>query len=493
MNLLKLQNGSDVRGVAIEGVQGENINLSPEIVTSIAAAFAKWVEQKTGKTNLKFAIGRDSRISGESLLNNAAKGIAGLGHTVYDCGLASTPSMFMTIVSSDINTDGAIMITASHLPFNRNGLKFFTKSGGTDKKDIKDILTMAEDIVVSDSIIGKIEKLDFISIYSDILVKYIREKTGMELPFKGSNIIVDAGNGSGGFFAEKILKPLGADTTGSQFLEPDGTFPNHEPNPENKEAMKSIQQTVIKNKADLGIIFDTDVDRAAIVDNNGKSINRNTLIALISAIILKKYPGTTVVTDSVTSTGLKTFIESELGGKHHRFKRGYKNVINESIRLNNEDVESHLAIETSGHCAIKDNYFLDDGAFLVTEILIKYAELKKEGKSLSELIKNLKEPVEAQEMRVKITTKNFKDYGQKIIDGFKEYVSSINGWSLEQPNFEGVRVICDEDNGNGWCLMRMSLHDPVIPINYESDEFGGCEKINSIIMDYLKQFENLDI
>ncbi|KAG2381180.1 uncharacterized protein HKW66_Vig0254970 [Vigna angularis] len=110
-------------------------------------------------------------------------------------------------------------------------------------------------------------------------------------------------------------------------------FPNHIPNPEDKTAMKAITQAVLDNKADLGIIFDTDVDRSAAVDFTGREFNRNRLIALMAAIVLEEHPGTTIVTDSVTSDGLTTFIEKKLGGKHHRFKRGYKNVIDEAIRL----------------------------------------------------------------------------------------------------------------------------------------------------------------
>lgn len=107
-----------------------------------------------------------------------------------------------------------------------------------------------------------------------------------------------------------------------------------------------------QKQADLGVIFDTDVDRSAIVDRHGDPINRNSLIALIAAVILKEHPGSTVVTDSVTSDGLAEFIGA-LGGKHHRFKRGYKNVIDEGIRLNKAGEECWLAIETSGHCALR--------------------------------------------------------------------------------------------------------------------------------------------
>ena len=142
----------------------------------------------------------------------------------------------------------------------------------------------------------------------------------------------------------------------------DGMFPNHAPNPENKDAMKSICQATVDSGADLGIIFDTDVDRAGCVDKNGNEINRNRLVALASIIALENNQGGTIVTDSVTSTGLSEFINNYLCGVHYRFKRGYRNVINEQLRLNSEGINCPLAMETSGHAAFRDNYYLDDGA-----------------------------------------------------------------------------------------------------------------------------------
>ncbi|MFR8531021.1 MAG: hypothetical protein ACLVDB_07740 [Anaeromassilibacillus sp.] len=111
-----------------------------------------------------------------------------------------------------------------------------------------------------------------------------------EHPLKGFHIVVDAGNGAGGFYASDVLAPLGADVTGSQFLEPDGMFPNHIPNPENEEAMQSICKAVLDAKADMGVIFDTDVDRGGAVDARGEEINRNRLVAIASAIALRAIP-----------------------------------------------------------------------------------------------------------------------------------------------------------------------------------------------------------
>ncbi len=489
MSLLKLQNGSDIRGVAVEGVQGEPVNLTVAVVTKIACAFKKWLENKIESKNLIIAIGRDSRISGEALIEAAIKGMSADYVTIYDCGMASTPAMFVSTIDEEINADGAIMVTASHLPFNRNGLKFFTKKGGADSKDIKEILEIADNLEDQvNQVKSEVKRIDFISKYAQGLVDLIRDATKEEKPFENCKIIVDAGNGAGGFFAEKVLEPLGANTKGSLYLNPDGYFPNHEPNPENTEAMAAIQKAVLESDAKLGIIFDTDVDRAAVVDGKGKSINRNALVALMSAIVLNDYPQTTIVTDSVTSVGLKTFIEGK-GGKHHRFKRGYKNVINEAIRLNEEGTEACLAIETSGHCALKENHFLDDGAYLVTKVLITFANLRKAGKDLGDLIKELDEPVETKEVRAKITTTEFKQYGLQLLDEFGAYINTVQGWTLETPNFEGIRVNCLEESG--WCLVRMSLHDPVLAINMESNIFDGCKAIEKLLMNFLNEYDSL--
>lgn len=500
MNWQELQNGSDIRGVALEGVEEEKVNLTPSIVNILGKSFTYWLTQRPSppSKNLVIAIGRDSRLSGESLSQALAEGITELGATVYDFNIASTPAMFMSTILEDWQCDGAIMLTASHLPFNRNGLKFFTKQGGLDKQNITEILSLAEaNNFDLSSEKGKIIERDFMSVYANLFVEKIRKSVNhpinFQQPLTGLHIVVDAGNGAGGFYAEKVLKPLGADISGSQFLEPDGNFPNHIPNPENQEAMASIVKALTENKADFGIIFDTDVDRSGAVDSQGKEINRNRLIALMSAIILQEYPHSTIVTDSITSEGLTKFIESELGGKHHRFKRGYKNVINEALRLNNEGIESHLAIETSGHGALKENYFLDDGAYLITKVLIKLAQLKLENKNLIDLINKLEEPLESAEIRIKITADNFKEYGNKIIEALAPFTEAQKSWKIVPKNHEGIRVSCNSEEEKGWFLLRLSLHDPVIPLNIESDVKGGIEQISAPLKQFLTQFNELEI
>ena len=288
------------------------------------------------------------------------------------------------------------------------------------------------------------------------------------------------------------MAPLGADTSGSQFLEPDGHFPNHIPNPENAQAMESLVQAVQKHNADFGLIFDTDVDRVGAVDKGGVVVNKNRLIAVISAILLRETPGATIVTDSITSTGLAQFIQAH-GGKHHRFKRGYKNVINEAISLNQQGRYTPLAIETSGHAALKENYFLDDGAYLAIRLLIEVARLHQNNQGISDLLSTLAEPEESIEFRLPIRCDDFVSYGQRLIGRLTEYAEKDPAFSLAPNNYEGVRVQFGPADGDGWFLLRLSLHEPLIAINIESDRTGGCQTIARRLFDFLQPYTELDL
>ena len=490
MNTLKeLQSGTDIRGIAMENKEFE-LTLTEEVVSRIAIGFALFLKEKKLGEKITIAIGKDSRVSGDLLKSAAINTLIDTGVDVIDCNMATTPAMFMSTIMDGYKVDGAIMITASHLPFYYNGMKFFTKDGGVEKEELNKIIDFTTNEELSNTQKGKIIVKDLVSDYSKIIVNNIRVKTGSETPLKNLKILVDAGNGAGGFFANKVLEVLGADTSGSQFLNPDGNFPNHIPNPEDKQAILSISNAVVKNNADLGVIFDTDVDRAAIVDKDGRAINKNTLIALISAILLEENPGTTVVTDSITSEGLKEFIEG-LGGKHHRFKRGYKNVINEAKRLNSLGEEVDIAIETSGHAALKENYFLDDGAYLVAKILIKIAILKREGKELNSIISNFRESSGQLEFRLNIDAKNFKEYGENILSEIKLKIKNDKELNIAEPNYEGVKAYIN--NSKSWFLIRISLHEPILAINIESEYLNGSKEIIDKIRYLLKDFKNINL
>ncbi|KAG2454732.1 hypothetical protein HYH02_000569 [Chlamydomonas schloesseri] len=586
----RLQNGSDIRGIALEGVPNEPVTLSAGAVFFIGVAFARWLRSK-GHAAPKVSVGRDPRLSGPLLESAFAAGlIHGGAAAVHLFGLATTPAMFYSIVlsggaskgpaspaffstaasvasaakraaplsadgagsppssaaggSAGTNTmlppppvppaaelaaqpyTGAVMLTASHLPYNANGLKFFTAAGGLDKPDIAELLQSAAAAAAEAGVnIGdpvseqshllavalsldpsRLARLPFLPTYSaslrDLIKRGVNSPANYHFPLLGCHVVVDAGNGSGGFFAEQVLAPLGADTSGSVFLDPDGTFPNHPPNPEHPAAMASGAAAVKASGAELGIVFDTDVDRSAIVDASGREINSNRFIALMSAVVLRQHPGTTIVTDSVTSNGLADFIAA-LGGKHMRYKRGYKNVIGAGVRLNAQGEDCALMMETSGHGALRENFFLDDGAYLAVKAIIEHVRRKQEGAAggLAELLAGLAEPAESREWRVRIQHADFKAVGGRVLAAFHDWVAAAaqaqaqghdggheggggSGvvpaapatWSLESVNHEGWRVNMDEGQGRrGWLLLRQSLHDPLLVLNCESELPGGAE------------------
>ncbi len=482
-----LKSGTDIRGTAL----GENPTLTPERAELFGKAFVTFLEQRGASVPPTVAVGRDPRLSGEGLRDGLIKGLREMGAKVLDCGLATTPSMFFATYYEGSNCDGAIEITASHLPYDKNGLKFFTKDGGIDGKDVSVLIELAENDLFPNRAEGALESFDLMAAYGESLVALVREKTGEERPLEGVKVVVDAGNGAGGFFPELVLKPLGADASGSVYLEPDGSFPNHIPNPENKAAMKACADATVAAGADMGICFDTDCDRSAIVAAGGKEINRNRMIAMIAALMLREHPGCTIVTDSVTSRGLKNFI-ADKGGVHHRFMRGYKKVIDEAKRLESEGVCAPLAMETSGHGALKENHYLDDGSYLAARLLAELALLKKQGKALISLIDGLQEPAESLELRANIKEADFKAYGAKVLEALETHCKE-QGWAMESPNYEGVRVNFGKDAGDGWFLVRMSLHDPVVPMNIESDSEGGAKMIADKLYAFLKQFEGLEL
>ena len=511
----RLQNGNDVRGVAVESDLGP-VTLTADLAAFIARAFAGYLSRKCSKelSLLRVGLGHDSRVSAEKMMEGCRKGLSDL--TVYDCGLCSTPSMFQSTVYEESSFDGAIMLTASHLPFNRNGMKFFTRDGALEHDELTQILKDAcelaaqygketEDGMLSAEALpmgaGTCESFPLTDVYGAHMREYIIRQVDAEdreHPLAGLHIVLDAGNGAAGFFADKILAPLGADTTGSVFLDPDGSFPNHVPNPENPVAMDAIRKATLEAGADLGVIFDCDGDRGAVVLSDGMEVNRNRLIALLSKIVAEDFPGSTVVTDSVTSDELAEFLEGRLGLHHLRYQRGYKNVINKGIELNQAGESCQLAIETSGHGAFKDNYFSDDGAYLSTKIICQLAVLRRQGKNLESLLEGFEEPAEAVEKRYQITDpqegdedqRDFKEYGRQVISDFEDFARQA-GYTVVEPNYEGVRLSFDDPEVKGWILVRQSLHDPQIPVNIESKREGGVSVILSRVEPFFERYGRL--
>ncbi|MBQ6569025.1 MAG: phosphomannomutase/phosphoglucomutase, partial [Clostridia bacterium] len=197
----QFKSGTDIRGVAVDGVEGQPLNLTDEAIEKMASAFALWLAEKRGKdvAKLKISVGHDSRISAGRISAAVIRSLYAAGVNVIECGLASTPAMFMSTLG--LECDGAVQITASHHPFNRNGLKFFTPDGGLGGDDITAILEKCQNGDVCAPAEGKHEWVDFMAQYAADLRELIKKEANagdFEHPLAGFKIVVDAGNGAGG-------------------------------------------------------------------------------------------------------------------------------------------------------------------------------------------------------------------------------------------------------------------------------------------------------
>jgi phosphomannomutase len=514
-------------------VPDQPVTLSPGTAFFLGQALADWLAaRKVGAdvatpatTSTKVAIGRDPRLSGPAMEAALAAGLASRGVAVSTCGLATTPAMFLACVHPDHAFDSGVMITASHLPFNRQGFKFFTADGGFEKADIAALLAAAvaahaaaaaadPTLAVTDAAApppdgvatlvasalatppGVVTPLDFMPVYAAHLRAIISTGVGVpeaDKPLDGMRVVVDAGNGAGGFLATAVLAPLGADTAGSQYLDPDGTFPNHIPNPEDAAAMRAGVAMVRASGADLGIVLDTDVDRSAVVASSGEPVNGNRYIALMADIVLRKYPGTTVVTDSVTSDGLAAYIAAR-GGKHLRYRRGYRNVIGKGIEINaaGGPDRCELMMETSGHGAMAENAYLDDGTYSASQIVIAVARAKREGRGTDVAagpLADLVEPADSVEFRLRLLDPDFQAASARVLAAFHDWVAAGGAgpdWRLEPENYEGWRAAVDESGTpggtRGWALLRGSLHDPLLVLNAESSLANGtCSIVGAVL------------
>jgi phosphomannomutase len=398
------------------------------------------------------------------------------------------------------------MVTASHLPSDRNGFKFSTQQqGGFTKAQIQQLIQRAQDHAHIWFDLGILppttgsngvfcsEQVHWMPAYERQLKRALRQQLGFDdneeskLPLGGLKIVLNAGNGSGGFF-RSVLQDLGADVDGSIHTTPNPEFPNGIPNPEYDTMIQETIRACEAVHADLGILLDTDADRCGMVaprtyelqddkhiPADYEPLNRNRLIAMMGVIYARQSPGCAIVTDSVTSTGLSKFLEKDLHLKHVRYLRGYANVIQKAQQLNAEGLmNAQVAIETSGHCAVHENGFLDDGTYTAVKILGLLAQERQQqssvnNQSLLNLIATLQELDEVTEFRLPAHDGSLESmYG--LFDFIALEIEAIcdehDSWNIDHDNLEGIRVATGTDGG--YFLLRKSLHDPVFCLQVEA-------------------------
>ncbi len=436
----------DVRGVYPE-------TMNEEIAKAIGIALVNKFKMKN------LAVGYDGRISSPALTKAMFDGITSAGANAIDIGICTTD---MTYVASAYyeDIDGAVMITASHNPSEYNGMKAVLKgavalSGNDGLFEIRDMLL--NDELETSGQKGQVITRDIYDDYAKKLLSLI-DKSKVK-PLK---IVVDAGNGVGGFAVEKVFKYLPIEII-PLYFEIDGSFPNHQPSPIEEKNIVDLKKKVLVEKADLGLAFDGDGDRVYLVDEKGQGVSATLMSAMIAKNMLEKVPGGRILYN-VNVGWIVPEIVDKMGGISSITPVGHS-LIKAQMRKEN----GLFACEHSGHYFFRDLYYADSG---IMASLFVFEILSKENKPLSQILKEF--DIYALSGEINTTV---KDQAAKITEIKAKYADG------EQSELDGIKVEYPD-----WkFIVRGSNTEPLLRLNVEAKTKELMEEKRDELLAFIRQ------
>ena len=463
MTLIKSISG--IRGT-IGGKIGDG--LSPADTLKYTAAYVTWLKNDTNKKKPHIIIGRDARISGEMVKNIVIGTASGMGADVTDIGLATTPTVEMAI--TDLNADGGIIITASHNPKHWNALKLLNNKGEfLSSNDGEKILFLAEN---NEAVFAEVDDLGFIKTDDTALSKHI-EKI-LALPLVDVNAIknadfkvaIDCVNSVGGIAIPALLEAIGVNKIEKLYCEPNGIFPhNPEPLPEH---LKDISNLVIKSKADIGFVVDPDVDRLAIISENGEMFGEEYTLVAVSDYILQNKKGNTV--SNLSSTRALRDVTEKPGGNYFASAVGEVNVV-EMMKQKNAIIGG----EGNGGIIYPELHY---GRDALVGIALFLTHLAKSGKNCSAL-REIYPSYFISKNKIELSPKTDVE---KVLEKIKEKYAS-------QPinDVDGVKIEFDKE----WVHLRKSNTEAIIRIYSESSSITKADFLAKMIIEDIKVAMNI--
>jgi len=441
------------RAYDVRGIYPTEVN--EEVALKIGKAFGSF---NPGK----IVVGDELRLSSPSLKKELIKGLLSAGATVIDIGTVTSPIVMFAI--RHLKCDGGINVTASHNPKEYNGFKFYYKGG--IPIDFETGLIKIQDILEKEKFSegkGKLIKKDIMKDYSDFILSMIKLKTPVKM-----KIVVDAGNGSIGRIYPKIFKRLGLDVY-ELFCEPDGNFPNHEPNPSKIENLSQLQEKVLELRADLGFAYDGDGDRLAVVDKNGGIVYVGVIFSILINNALKKEPGSKIIYTVLDSKAIDDVIREE-GGIPVVSRVGHTYITQKMV-----DEGAVVAGELSGHYFFKETFGADDALFASLKVI---ETLVNSNKKISDFADKFPKYFSQVSEGLRISIKEIEKFNfiEKLKDDFKS-----RGFNLDTT--DGVKILFDD----GWALFRPSNTEPIISISYEAENKASFERIKNFVDDIIKR------
>jgi phosphomannomutase/phosphoglucomutase len=420
------------RAYDIRGIFGED--LTEEVATRIGAAFAKFIDGKS------VVVGRDARISGGKLRDALISGLVSRCN-VTDVGMIPTPLLYFA--ASRLKKDAGIMVTASHNPPQWNGFKaFWGQKGSIYGKDMQTIRDYAKAVDLKK--LG--EKRGKTDSYESIIGEYqdfVQSKIQLGRKLK---VVADTANGACGLVAPALFERIGCDIL-TLNKEPDGTFPAHLPVPK-EETLGELMKEVVQQKADFGVGYDGDGDRAVFIDEKGKLIPGDLTLLIFAKDALQKHPGGKVIYEVSCSMAVEEYVK-KLGGIPLVERVGHTFIMDKMI-----GEQAVLGGEKSSHFYFADVYGMDDGTFAS----MKLAEiLSKSDETLSEMVASLPQYPSVYE-------KNFEVDDSRKFEVIENVRSQFKRFGLKTLDIDGVKLIDDD----GWVILRASNTEPVIRISAEA-------------------------
>ncbi len=385
-------------------------------------------------------VGRDVRHSGERYFSALTEGLLESGVDVVNIGQVPTPTFYFA--SRVWNIPGGIMITASHNPSEYNGFKVLRGETTIYGDSIRELYQIAEGgRFAASSGRGKLADKDAGSEY----IQYIIDNISLDRPVR---FAVDGGNGTAGLVASEIFSGLGCSPV-ELFMEPDGSFPNHHPDPTVSENLKWLKEAVAGHDLELGIGFDGDSDRIGVVDEQGNIIWGDALLALYAKEVLRENPGATVIFEVKCSRALEEDI-IEYGGTPLMWKTGHSLLKNKMLEEN-----APIAGEMSGHQFFADRYFGFDDAIYAACRLLEIVSSRE--KPLSDFYSGFSRYKSTPEIRIECDEENKFEIVKEVSERFSRTNRVIT--------VDGARVDFDQ----GWGLIRASNTQPVLVFRFEAE------------------------
>ena len=419
----------DIRGIV------EN-DFDDAFVVDLGRGYATLLH-RAGKRTI--TIGRDCRLSSDRLRDRLVEGLLGAGINVVDIGVVPTPLLYFSVLSWKM--DGGVMITGSHNPAEYNGFKLGvgpTTIYGAEIQRLREIIER-RDFVTSVKT-GALSNRPVIPDYNDFIMSQFKLTPGLK-------VVVDGGNGCGGVVAVPLMKRLGLDVV-ELYIEMDGRFPNHHPDPTVEDNMRDLIAAVKKNHAAIGIAYDGDADRVGAVDENGKIVWGDEQMVAFSRAILRERPGATIIGDVKCSKRMYDDIARN-GGRPVMWKTGHS-----LIKAKLKEEHAALAGEMSGHMFFADRYFGFDDAIYASFRLLEI--VSREGRGLGAILADLPPSHFTPEIRVDCPDDRKFDVVRQAADFFRQHYDVID--------IDGVRV----NFADGWGLVRASNTQPALVTRFEA-------------------------